>query len=153
MNAWGREVLIRAALDGVPQSYALMKEERWDGTIAYCARGLLQEAIHDKCGDGDGAAAMNRLLLDYYPDERCPECGLQFKRGAEEFQLAVHYNDDHRFDFLTIAQKMPVTPNDDGQRADDPWPAPPMPLLFTLLVEQDERRSQEPRQVSFDFGV
>ena len=149
MKAWAREVLIQAALDGVPQAFGTIEQERADGTVARCARGVLQAAVYGRWSEG--AAGLDWPIATTYPDHRCPECGREFHATAAEWQLVNHYNDDHHFDFLTIAQKMPVEDEEDDTPV-EPWPAPPMPLIFVALAEERGRRFREPKQASFDFG-
>lgn len=42
-------------------------------------------------------------------DVLCPECGIVTDTCAGEWNLITHLNNDHGFDFLTIANKMPDT--------------------------------------------
>ena len=95
MNERGRQVLIDAAMTGVRQ----IKYRLTDETGGFCALGILYYALKwaaDPTEDFDLGGKVSAC-----------SCGAQCLRN--EADLMVHYNNDHGFDFLTIANKMPVT--------------------------------------------
>jgi hypothetical protein len=97
VNDRAREVLIQAAMNGLRQ----ITGRAFDADDGRCALGALWEALPDK-----SHFAMQRVYeLDMARDTECPECGK--RQYAGEVGLIEHLNDDHRFDFLTIARKMP----------------------------------------------
>lgn len=102
MNDVARNKLVQAQLDGVNQiRYHYSKS---DGK---CAMGVLGFRVNDN------VVQRSQLFKEYgfnfddvgYMKLSCPgECG---KRFTLEADLVVHLNDDHEWDFLTIARKMP----------------------------------------------
>jgi len=98
MTRAAREALIQAALDGVPQLIGRL----FDGRGGYCALGVLEKLSDEQTGLST-------------PVNACPICGATeetYHNGYEirnEGALLVHYNNDHLFDFLTCANKMPVS--------------------------------------------
>ena len=105
MNELGREALVKAAMDGVPQafgSYAFGK--------ARCGLGVLGDAIGVTLMSPHVLRGFRRVLDAFDLQCRfvtCPECG---ERRPGEADLIAHLNDDHKFDFLAIANKVPATP-------------------------------------------
>jgi hypothetical protein len=101
MNEEMRETLREAALKGVRQLIGTS----WDGTGAYCGLGWLQIRL--------GATADREMVK---PVDGCHLCGATvhtFHRGRSittQGDLLVHLNNDHRLDWLGLAEKMPVDP-------------------------------------------
>jgi hypothetical protein len=94
MNDKGREALVKAALDGVEQTFgAFMQDEK------RCAVGVLMEAA----GNPQFLSAVNVSFDLRDGPQACPACD---ESGWSEMNLIMHLNDAHRFDFLTIARKL-----------------------------------------------
>lgn len=92
MNDLAREKLIQAQLRGVKQIYGNYFDERG----GFCAMGILEQdtSSYDTCSQ------YGLRLTPVF----CPECG---EKCDVETTLIIHLNDVHKFDFLTIARKMP----------------------------------------------
>ena len=98
MNQHGRDVLRKAAMDGIPQIKGHIATP--DG---YCAFGVLEKAMIE--------SSTNLWLTDLYSLSYeavvCPVCNVS---SHGESNLIMHLNDLHDMDFLGIAEKMPVSP-------------------------------------------
>ena len=101
MNTKAREALVAAALSGRPQIRG--RYHREDG-LGDCALGILHELDPSHtlliCGVENHAA----IGLTDTP-VKCPVEGCQ--RRLREVGLVAHLNDEHEWDFLTIARKFP----------------------------------------------
>ena len=101
MNERAREVLVKAALDGVKQ----VRGSYVTGT-AMCALGVLAHAL---CGNADVVQVGEQEFSEAtgisfaISAQECPACG---KVRSSEFALIYHLNDEHELDFLTIARKV-----------------------------------------------
>lgn len=106
MNARGRDALVKAALDGVPQAFGT-----YDDGAGRCGLGVLGAAIGVSLM-GPGVMAGERAVCQAFDLQRgsvsCPECGGPLRWHGED-GLIAHLNDHHRLDFAAIANKMPVT--------------------------------------------
>ena len=95
MNERGVEVLVAAALAGVPQIQGALK----DNGEGRCAMGVLADA-----------KPLGRGLVRYFglAEKRmaCPECGATSFSYLYERGLIIHLNDRHGWDFLAIARKL-----------------------------------------------
>lgn len=101
MNQRGRDVLIQAALEGRPQWRSHSKHPSSAEYDSTCAMLLLMRLSPQSFLSLYGMMKDFGLSSD---PQRCPVCD----QGCRtEFALGVHLNDDHGFDFLTIANKMP----------------------------------------------
>ena len=101
MNDRAREALVAAGLKGVRQ----IKGALYDPRGGRCAMGVIQEA-------GAWDVSLRRPL------DGCPECGAKHQTYhasmpiRTEEDLIIHLNNDHGWDFLTIARKVDVTDGD-----------------------------------------
>ena len=101
MNEQAREALLTAAMNGTPQ----IKGNLRDLKGGFCAMGVLCDTfgLDNLAVD----AGLNQMV------DGCPECGATTQTWhagnliATETSLVIHFNNDHGFDFLTIARKMP----------------------------------------------
>jgi len=94
MNERAREVLVKAALDGVPQWFRGVPTTA--GDRAKCAVIALSDAI-----------PVNADIYTAYDLSRTPQrCSVCDWSATDEALLLIHLNDTHRFDFLTIARKV-----------------------------------------------
>jgi hypothetical protein len=93
MNDKAREVLVKAALDGVPQTYGFYKDP--NGGPGRCALGVLAEAIGVLNDTG---------IVATEPHEKMRE---QYELSDTEFFQIAEANDSG-WDFLTIARKLGV---------------------------------------------
>jgi hypothetical protein len=106
MNERGAEVLEAAAMKGTKQ----IKGRRSDGLDGYCALGILDAARTRNVRQEFGLTT---------PVSGCPECGAMVHPGpynpgmpiADEDSLIAHLNNDHDWDFLTIARKLGPSEN------------------------------------------
>lgn len=89
-------------MDGVPQAFGGFV--RGD---ALCALGVLGRAIGL---DLRGCCVYPSTIDDQFAlvqrERRCPVCGAT---TIHEGHLIAHLNDEHRLDFLAIANKLPVS--------------------------------------------
>lgn len=97
MNERGRNALRQAALDGVRQIFNALLDERG----GRCAVGVLHDALPNCLYDWSYYGLDRRM-------DACPTCGLAGE--FDEFTILVHGNDYHHFDFLKLAEFMPVSP-------------------------------------------
>jgi hypothetical protein len=115
MNSKGREVLLRAALTGQAQAFGVMRELRPDGSVALCAMGVLYDELRAAgIPVRDERVTIHPFGMGFLGQSlgrtpRCPECRRHFDQWMNEAALVHHLNDDHRLDFIGIANKLPVT--------------------------------------------
>ena len=107
MNRKAYDLLVAAALRGQKQAYGQYEDE--DGGL--CALGVLgwRRAMPASSLEEEmqfARACAQRVGLYRSPLTACPECA---STRTTETNLLIHLNDDHKFDFLTIANKMPIT--------------------------------------------
>jgi hypothetical protein len=100
-----RERLREAAVAGVRQIHG----GRLDGHGGRCAMGVLVEPHPLLKSRPLGQIIGPRSIVGDWAV--CPMCAVM---GDEEF-LVIHLNDEHRLDFLGIAEKMPVSRGPNGE--------------------------------------
>ena len=92
-----REAFRQAALEGVPQLIGITSDSKG----GYCAQGWLNRL---------GIPIDDRLVIP-----GCHLCGATTQtyhkhgRISSPLHLLVHLNNDHRLDWLGLAEKIPVT--------------------------------------------
>ena len=96
MNEAAREKLIRAQMAGVEQVKGRLGEGK-----ALCAIGVLLNWENWRMAHWKDLET--RWGVSFSQAVPCPECG----ERRREANLIAHLNDEHEFDFLTIARKMP----------------------------------------------
>ena len=102
------EVLVQAALAGHRQILGLLHDRT--ALQGECVVGLFLLAFNkwnrdlalscsapDKYGEALRAYGFREII------DQCPECGIYEKRPGS---LVIHWNDFHKWDFLTIARKL-----------------------------------------------
>ena len=95
MNEKGVNALVAAALRGVRQ----IKHKYRDDEGGLCGLGVLEEAI--------GARGHPLLVMDVYDlAGRVTACQHGCRWRSQEYQLLVHLNDVHNYDFLALARKL-----------------------------------------------
>ena len=94
MNDLGKDRLVEAALNGVPQITG-----RYATEAGFCALGVLG-IREEEMGVGQFCAKYGLSMARI----NCLTCNRSF---LHEFDLVIHMNDDHGMDFLTIARKLP----------------------------------------------
>lgn len=133
-NALARDVLIQAALAEVPQAFGglhvvnhLISESSkvrltLDRQVSHCALGVLHLHYHGCREDEALRCAVTRggsicpSAIDHFGleldeiSELCELCPPE----ADESHSVMHYNDDHKLDFLTIARKGGPPEDTDG---------------------------------------
>ena len=98
MNEQAREALVSASLQGVRQIRGIF----WNGKGGYCALGVLAKSLGlegsriEPWYKTEHGAELSQERL------QCPACNFM---GVESLVIS-HMNDDHEFDFLTIARKL-----------------------------------------------
>jgi hypothetical protein len=99
MNDKAREVLVKAAMDGVPQTYGHYKDP--SGGPGRCALGVLAEAI------GVLPEGVFEIDSETRHKKMCEHYELS---DTEFFQIAAA--NDNGWDFLTIARKLGAKDNE-----------------------------------------
>ena len=105
MNKLAKDILMAAAMRGQKQTYEMYEDEE-----GLCALGVLGFRFNQSDAAREGLKKRFALRSNV-EDVACPECGRSGEEraaAAQQISLLVHLNDDHRFDFLTIANKMPL---------------------------------------------
>lgn len=99
MNSKAADALRQAALSGMPQ----VKYAQDDGNGGHCAVGAISMALIGQCYDYWTLAP----LAGFKPTAMyCPVC--KSHQSRNEGWLIAHLNNDHSWDFLTIANKLEV---------------------------------------------
>jgi hypothetical protein len=99
MNEKAVEVLVDAALRGVPQARGSFVSGE-----ARCALGVLGEAMGlSMVSETFYPCALSAHYEMRFHRMRCPVC---HKEQFAEDRLVAHLNDAHEWDFLTIARKL-----------------------------------------------
>jgi hypothetical protein len=101
MNERGRDALIQAALAGRPQAIGHI----YDRQHGHCALGILADdaGLLDKMMPDLVSIASLATIYDLAGLRPCPTgCGYR----AIEVDLIAHLNDQHHWDFLSIAHKL-----------------------------------------------
>lgn len=100
MNDLAREVLVKAALDGVKQ----IKGKLYDGDDGYCAVGVLCEDHRQRHG-WQWVPFGDEFSID---SAHFPSMMTEFGLTAQEWMAIVEANNNKGWDFLTIARKVGV---------------------------------------------
>ena len=92
------DALVEAGLNNRRQVFGLLYRDK-----GACAMGVIREAAIKKGSLEEGSPMRQcRWVSHAAPEVSCPYCG----RCYTEIGLILHCNDDHRWDFLTIARKL-----------------------------------------------
>lgn len=106
MNTKAREALVAAALSGRLQITGRFHREGVDA--GDCALGILHELDpphNPLCCSRTALSPANHVIGLSNTKHGCPVKGCTVYIG--EASLVVHLNDQHKWDFLTIARKFP----------------------------------------------
>ena len=97
MNGKAADVLRQAQMDGVPQIKGHYGSSLTTGVCGLGALGFR---------DDTSPLETRRLIREYglEPAGDCPQCNRRFFHNQAD--LIAHLNDDHGFDFITIANKL-----------------------------------------------
>lgn len=99
MNGKAADMLRKAQMDGVPQIKGHYGSSLTTGVCGLGALGFREEISVRQT-----RALMKKYSLDGHAGHAvCPECGCGFSNQAS---VIAHMNDNHGFDFITIANKL-----------------------------------------------